>query len=249
MTRPPEHALAPLIRKLDRRVKLGAVEIEALERLPHHIAEVDRGRFIVREGDKPGHCMAIVEGFIYRNKITGDGGRQILSVHLHGDLVCAHDQLLGEADHNIQALTRARLAYIPQDALLAAFEEHPVLARAVWRDNLIDGSVAREWLLNVGRRNARQRVAHMICGMAVRSEAAGLGSGSKYVWPLTQEQIGDASGLTSVHTNRIIQSLRRDELVKLGRGEVRIVDWLGLQLAGDFRSSYLHEQDQARLAA
>lgn len=241
MTRSSEHALAPMIRKLSRRMELGTDDIAVLERLPHKVKEVDRGRYIVREGDKPDLCMAIIDGFLYRSKVTGDGGRQILSIHIHGDLVCTHDHLLGKADHNIQALTDVRVAMIPQNALFDAVDEHPVLARALWRDNLIDASVAREWLLSVGRRDARARVAHMICEMAVRAEAAGLGDGSKYVWPLTQEQVGDATGLTSVHINRTVKALRRDELIDFGRSEVRIVDWIGLQTAGDFRSSYLHE--------
>lgn len=242
MTHSPEGALAPLIRKLNRRVKLGADEIDALRRLPYEIDELDRGCYLVREGDAPGHCMALISGFLYRSKMTGDGARQIISVHLQGDLVCAHDHLLGEADHSIQALTRVRVAYIPQEALLSAIEAYPVLAHALWRDNLIDASVAREWMLNLGRRKARQRVAHFMCEMAVRSKAAGACDGLRYAWPLTQEELGDATGLTSVHTNRTLQSLRREKLVDVGRGKIHIVDWMGLQTAGDFTVSYLHEQ-------
>lgn len=120
MAHSPGGLLAPLIRKLNRRVQLGIEEIGALGRLPHHVVEVERGRYLVREGDAPGHCMGVLSGFLYRSKITSEGARQILSVHLHGDLVCAHDQLLGEADHGIQALTRVRVALIPQEAILAA---------------------------------------------------------------------------------------------------------------------------------
>ena len=142
-----------------------------------------------------------------------------------------------------------RLARIPHDALRSAAEEYPALARALWRDTLIDISVAREWLLSVGRRDARQRVAHIMCEMAVRTEAAGLREGSKYLWPLTQEELGDAAGLTAVHVNRTVQRLRREGLVGVSYGEVRIVDWPGLQAAGDFRAGYLHEQGAIRMAA
>lgn len=96
-------------------------------------------------------------------------------------------------------------------------------------------------MLNLGRRSARQRVAHFMCEMAVRAQAAGVQSGPIYSWPLTQEELGDATGMTSVHTNRTVQSLRRERLVEVGHGEVQVIDWKGLQLAGDFTPNYLHE--------
>lgn len=248
MARSPGGALEPLIAKLNRRVPLGRDEIQALENLPHRIDEVERGRYIVREGDTPGECMVVLSGFLYRSKIAGDGGRQIISVHLTGDLVCAHDHLLGEADHNIQALTRVQLAYIPQEALLSALASHAVLNKALWRDNLIDASVAREWMVNLGRRSARERVAHLICEVAMRSKAAGAFKGTSYAWPMTQEELGDATGMTSVHTNRTVQALRRDDLAEIGHGQLRIVDWDGLCVAGDFNSRYLHEEPATRLS-
>lgn len=244
----PQSALTPLIQKLSKRASLAVEDVSALEQLPYEIRDVERSRYLVREGDTPGFCMAVLAGFLYRSKFTGDGARQIISVHLRGDLVCAHDHLLGEADHSIQALTRVRLACIPQVALLSAIEARPTLARALWKDSLIDASISREWLLNVGRRNARQRVAHLVCELAIRSKAAGADRQDGYTWPLTQEELGDATGLTGVHINRTVQGLRRDHLIEVDRGVVRILDWLGLREAGDFTSDYLRERCAAEMA-
>lgn len=235
------HVLAPLIRKLGLHPERDGAEISALERLPYHVRKLERGGYFVREGDKPGHCFVMLAGFIYRGKVTSNGARQILAVHLKGDLVCAHDRLLGEADHNIQALTEARVACISQEAVLALADAFPAIARALWRDNLIDASISREWLLSLGRRNARERLSHLVCELAVRQEAAGLCAAPDYTWPMTQEELGDALGLTSVHVNRTVQGLRRDGMMDVSHRRLSITNMPGLLAEGDFRAGYLHQ--------
>ena len=111
----------------------------------------------------------------------------------------------------------------------------------------MDGSVFREWILNVGQRDARQRIAHLLCELALRQEEAGLCEGPDYEWPMTQEQIGDATGLTSVHVNRTVQRMRIDGLISTSKQHVTITDWPSLQKAGDFSRGYLHQA--AKLAA
>lgn len=239
----PKHTrlLGPLIRKFRQHCALTDAAVDALEDLPYNVARFERGRYLVREGERPGDCFAILDGFIYRSKITSNGARQILALHLRGDLVCAHDRLLGEADHNIQALTDLSVASIPQDAVLAVAEAFPDISRALWRDNLVDAAVSREWLLNVGRRNARERLSHAVCEMALRQEAAGLCSATGYTWPMTQEELGDALGLTSVHVNRTVRGLRRDGIMKMRGRTLTVMDWESLQAEGDFRPAYLHQ--------
>ena len=241
------HLLAPLIRKLSQRSPLGAPETEALLGLPFRVRMVERGTYLVRDGDKADHCTLLLSGFAYRSKIAGNGARQILSVHLRGDLLDLQNSLLERSDHNVQALTRVDVASIPHRALLDVAGKYQKVALALWRDTLIDASIFREWILNVGQRNARQRIAHLFCELALRQEAAGLCDGPSYMWPMTQEQIGDATGLTSVHVNRTLQGMRRDGLIHTGNQSVVIADWRGLQAAGDFSSRYLH--GDAALAA
>ncbi len=141
----------------------------------------------------------------------------------------------------MQALTRIEVAYVSHQAILDVAESFPTVARALWRDTLVDGSVFREWILNVGQRDARQRIAHLFCELALRQEKAGLCEGPHYEWPMTQEQIGDATGLTSVHVNRTLQGMRSDGLISGNRQSVTITDWPRLQAAGDFNRAYLHQ--------
>lgn len=240
---PPLNAavLAPMVRKLSRVSPLGRTETEALLGLPHRLATVAPETYLVREGDRAESCVVVLSGFVHRSKLAGDGSRQILSIHLQGDLVDLQNSLLEEADHDVQALTTVELAYVPHRAIMAVAEAHPAVARALWRDTLVDASIFREWILNLGQRDARKRISHLFCELALRQEAAGLCTGPRYAWPMTQIEIGDATGLSVVHVNRTLQSLRSDGLITTDKQSVTIDDWSGLQAAGDFRRAYLHE--------
>lgn len=245
MSAPYENSLQPMLDRLAQRTSLSDGDADALLSLPYRRARFDPGAYIVRDGDKPDSCGVLLGGFVYRHKVTGDGARQILSIHMRGDIVGLHNSLLGYADHNVQALTHSELAIIPQPALLKLCAERPAIARAFWRETLVDASIFREWIVNIGRRDARQRIAHLFCEIALRQEAAGLCEFPNYAWPMTQEQVGDATGLTSVHVNRTLQSMRFDGLITTSKQRVTIADWAGLQTAGDFSRAYLHQSRQA----
>lgn len=235
------HALVPMIDKLRRRSPLGAIEVQALMDLPCKLSIHSPGTYLVREGDTSDSCVLIRAGFLIGSKITGAGARQILSIHLCGDLVNLHHDLLGEADYSIQALTRTEVVHIPHKAMGDVAKAHPAIARALYRDALVDGAILREWLLNMGRRTAQQRICHLLCELTLRQEDAGLGKGLSYEWPMTQEQIGDAAGLTGVHVNRTLQYMRKIGLIDTRNRSVRINDWAALQRAGDFNRAYLHQ--------
>ena len=111
----------------------------------------------------------------------------------------------------------------------------------MWTDTLVDGSIFREWIANVGRRDARTRMAHLLCEFSLRLKVAGLGTDDQYELPMTQEQLADATGLTSVHVNRTLKALERDGLIQRSNPRfVQIGDWRKLAEAGDFDSNYLH---------
>lgn len=147
--------------------------------------------------------------------------------------------MLEVADHNVQALTRATVGVVPKAALATLMATHPNIRRAIWLDSLIDAAVFREWVVNVGRRDARTRIAHLLCELADRLKASGA-DGDIYDFPLTQEQVGDATGLTAVHTNRTLQSLRKDGFISLSSNRLSILDWDALCEVGDFNERYLH---------
>jgi CRP-like cAMP-binding protein len=111
----------------------------------------------------------------------------------------------------------------------------------MWLDTLVDGSIFREWIANVGRRDAHARIAHLLCEFSLRLKVAGLGEATEYELPMTQEQIADCTGLTSVHVNRTLKSLEAERLIERRTSRTIIIgDWRKLAEAGDFDSTYLH---------
>ena len=235
-----QSAALGLIRKLERLAPLDAADHAAIGSLPFAIRTVAPGQFLVREGSRSSDCCLLVAGHACRHKVTHDGDRQIVSFHMRGDIVDLCHLQLPTADHNVQAVTKATVACIPAARLREVARARPSIADALWRDALIDASRVREWMLNVGRRDARSRVAHLICEFGLRSEAAGLGTADRFDMPLTQEQIGDATGLTPVHVNRMLRRLGLDGLIGRERQKMRILDWNRLRLIAGFDDSYLH---------
>ena len=126
--------------------------------------------------------------------------------------------------------------------MIEVADRSPAVRRAMWIDTLIDASIFREWVVNVGRRDSRARIAHLLCELALRLKSIGEGmNGDMVDFPMTQEQLADATGLTSVHTNRTLQSLRKDGLIQLNAKSLTVLDWDGLQEVGDFDELYLHQ--------
>lgn len=239
--------LAPIFRKLEYWGPLSPSDRGALLDLPHTTRTIEPRHHIVREGDIATHTCVIRSGSAFRHKILGNGGRQILSIHMRGDFIDLQNSLLGVADHGVQTLTTAEVAFIPREAILKLAFDRPAIGMALWKDTLVDGSIFREWIANVGRRDARTRLAHLLCEFALRLEAAGEGELTRWELPMTQEQLGDCTGLTSVHINRTLKGLQRDALISRSSRSVIIEDWKRLAEAGDFQSGYLHLED-ARLA-
>lgn len=199
---------------------------------------------MVREGDRADHCILLLKGFAYRQKLVRDGARQIISIHIPGEFVDLQNCLIDEADHNVQSLARSEVAMIPKAAVMALVENLPAVRQAMWLDTLIDASIFREWVVNVGRRDARARIAHLLCELVMRIRASAGdgngGNGDAYDFPLTQEQLADCTGLTSVHTNRTLQSLRKDGMISLSSRSLTVLDWSRLKDVGDFSERYLH---------
>jgi CRP-like cAMP-binding protein len=235
--------LQPLVgmtRKLARLVELGEADRAAIASLPSWAEFVASGKRLVEEGSQPTHCCVLLKGYACRYKVTVEGKRQIVSFHVAGDILDLQHLHLSVADHHVETITRAEVAWIPKAKLRAIAHERPALAEAMWEDTLIDASIFREWVLNVGRRDAKARVAHMLCEFAIRCEAAGLGSVESFQWPLTQEHISDATGLTSVHVNRTMKALAVDGAIEGGGRTYRVKNWNLLRQVGAFDPAYLH---------
>ncbi len=240
MSTPPPETLLPMFRKLSLWMRLDDEDKGAVLSLPHTVKRVGAQQYIVRDGEKPIHSCLLLGGFAYRHKVTGEGGRQIMSIHMKGDVVDLQNSLLRRSDHNVQALTNIEVAFIPVEAVQALAFSRPQVGKAMWYETLVDASIFREWTLNVGRRNATARTAHMLCEFAMRLEMAGLGEQCAYELPMTQEQLADALGLTPVHVNRTLMTLAADGLIERTKRSVKIGDWKKLTKVGDFDSNYLH---------
>lgn len=235
-----DHTLARMVRKLDQRAKLDDADRKALLELPFKSRVVQPHQYIVREGMECDESCLIVGGFAYRQKVTVEGSRQILSVHMAGDFVDLESALLRRSDYSIQALTVCELGVVPTRAIRAMMLRHPNVAQAMWVDTLIDASIFREWLLNVGQRDARARLAHLFCEFSRRLETAGLSQDGRYELPMTQEQLADATGMTSVHVNRTMKALEREGLIEREKRFVRIPNWEQLRDVAGFSELYLH---------
>lgn len=240
MTDRQQSVLAPMVAKLRQWRPLHRGDEDALLALPYRVIKLRPQEYIVRDGDKPQNSCLMLSGFSFRHKIAGNGGRQVFSIHMKGDLADLQNSLLGTADHNLQALNHVEMAMIPVEAVQEIAFSRPAIGRAMWYETLVDASIFREWTLNVGRRDARTRMAHMLCEFALRLEVAGLGVRNSYELPMIQEQLADALGLTSVHTNRTLMALAGEGFITRTQRSVKIDDWPRLAEAGDFDSAYLH---------
>jgi CRP-like cAMP-binding protein len=229
-----------LIRKLNSIHLLSEDDVAAIGSLPLRRHDVPENTDVVLEGDKPVECCLLLEGFLCRYKIVGDGQRQIFSFHIPGDMPDLQSLYLNVMDHSVGALTPSRLAFIPHAAMAALMRERPNLMVAFWRGALIDAAVFREWLAGVDRRSARQRIAHLICEMYVLLDAVDLAPNGRIELPITQAELGDALGLSTVHVNRVLQDLRRDGLIVSEGRFTSVPEWERLAHAGDFDPGYLH---------
>jgi CRP-like cAMP-binding protein len=237
-------AIKPLIRKLEIIVSLDENERAALLNLPLQLTNLRADQDIVREGDRPSRSCALLEGFACTFKVTAEGKRQITAFYIPGDIPDLQSLHLEVLDSSLGTLTPCTVGFIQHEALHDLCDRHPRIARALWRETLIDASIFREWTVNVGRREAYARIAHILCELMARLKVMGLAKDHTCEIPITQGEFADATGLSNVHVNRVLQELRRDGLITLKGNTLVALDWDQLRLAGDFDPTYLHLQRQ-----
>jgi CRP-like cAMP-binding protein len=243
-----DHPLRYLLRQLELYGKLPEEDRRAILDLPHRVRRLDAGSYLVRDGDQPVHCTVLASGYAIRQKVTGDGSRQILAVCIPGDAVDLQNMFLDISDHSVQMLTQGKVADVPREVLQDLVLSRPAIGTGIIELSLVEASILREWVVNVGRRDARARIAHILCEFAVRLEVRGLTSDQHFELPMTQEQLADATGLTPVHVNRVLKGLEADGLISRKRRYIHFDDWRALQDAGDFSRRYLHISDQDTIA-
>lgn len=229
-----------LIRRLESTTELTGAERQALLDLPMTLREFDAGQDIVRSGDRPQSCCLILTGFVCRYLLLPDGRRQILAFHPPGDVPDLQSLHLKVMDHSVGAMMPTTAAFIAHEHMTRVTLQHPGLMHALWRETLIDAAIFRAWMAGLGRRTAHERIAHLLCEMTLRFEAVGLAVDRGFQFPVTQADIADALGLSNVHVNRVLQDLRRDELVSWRRFTVQVLQWEALRDLALFDPAYLH---------
>lgn len=238
-----EGHLGIFVRKLLSHSRLSTDDQAAIAALPFSLRTLEPDAYILNEGERAKICPVLLSGFAYRQKVSADGGRQIVALKIPGDPLDFQSLYLERADHNLQALTKVELAIFSLHDLEALVAPRPSLARSVLVDILIEASIGREWLLNIGRRNALARLAHLLCELHYRVGQIAGDPLDGFELPLTQEQLADLLGLTPVHINRTIKILEDKGAVKRVSRRLTIGDVATLRRIAEFSDVYLHRNN------
>ncbi|TPE51644.1 Crp/Fnr family transcriptional regulator [Amaricoccus solimangrovi] len=237
--------------KLQQFTRLSLADRAALERVVAERRRTFLGREdISREGDKPTKIYVMLNGWACRYKFLEDGRRQIVAFFLPGDLCDLNIFILRQMDHSIGALTDVTVAEIGRDSFERLIDDHPRITQALWWEALVTIAIQREWTVNLGQRDALERIAHLLCELYVRLWSAGLATDGHCAFPVTQSDLADATGLSKVHVNRTLQELRQEGLIRLANRQLTILDLDRLKRLAVFDPNYLHlDREGAHLDA
>ncbi|WP_447556334.1 Crp/Fnr family transcriptional regulator [Vreelandella sp. EE22] len=232
--------LKNFIKKLENFQTFTPEEISALESYVTPVRTLKKSENLIQEEDKPYEINILLEGWATRYKISQEGKFQALAFLIPGDACDVHITLVERMDHSICAVVPSKFTSIPKHGIEEIYEHHPRVARALFWSMLVDESTLREWIFNIAGRRADQRMAHLFCELLTRSRAAGLTEDHGFELPLTQQQIGEAMGITPVHTSRIVSKLRADGLISWEKKFLKINDWETIKEFCGFDATYLH---------
>lgn len=227
------------LQRLMRRSALTLEEQGAILKLNgskhQHVAHAD----IVSPGEHVESACLVAKGLVGRYDQRLDGERQVTSFYIPGDMCDLHSVVAPKASWSITAVTHATVIRVPHRQLRELCVKYPSIALAFWRDGTVDASVFAKWVGNLGRKSAKERITHLFCEMGLRLEAAGMGSRASFELPVTQSQLGEATGLTAVHVNRTLQEIRSKGLLSFSQGRVEIPDWGSVAAVAEFDPAYL----------
>jgi CRP-like cAMP-binding protein len=230
----------PLVRRIQNFALLAKEDQDLIAALPTRVEQLRADQDIVRAGDRATRCCIILEGIACIFKVTGEGRRQITAFFFPGDIPDLQSLHLDVLDSSLGSLTPCTVAFVQHERLWDLCIRSPRTAAALWKMTLIDASVFREWVVNIGQRDAVSRVAHLLCEIAVRIRALDGASHNTFDLPITQSELADATGMSTVHTNRSLQELRAKDLIVWKGTTLEIINWAGLAKVADFSPDYLH---------
>jgi CRP-like cAMP-binding protein len=230
------------LKKLRARHPISAEEEAAIRAAIRDMKELPADRTFIRAGQVLSYSTLLLDGLACRYKDLRDGARQISELNVAGDFVDMHSYTLKKLDHNLQTLSPCRIAVMGHDEARALFDSFPHLRDVYWFGTNLDAAIHREWALSLGRRDAKSRTANLFCELRVRLGIVGLADESGYELALTQTDLAECLGLTSVHVNRVLRELREEGIVQFRGGRVAIADLKALERVAEFDPAYLYVQ-------
>jgi CRP-like cAMP-binding protein len=232
-----------LAKKLNTFIALSSDELKCLAELQNKPVKVPRGKQLTQEGQTGHKAFVLQAGWACSFKLLPDGGRQIISFPVAGDIVGLRSVLLRTADHSFSALTDAVVSSVEGEHITKCVNDFPRLGTALlWAASREEAMVV-EHLVNIGRRSALERTAHFFMELAERLNLVGLATETEFKCPLSQFVLADALGLTAIHVNRTLRQLREMQLLTIRRGTVTIHDLAGLRKLAGFQGGYLNSRD------
>lgn len=226
--------------RVSKRHPLDPAEIAAIRSLPDEVRTIPPRKTVIHEGVSTNHSTLLLSGFMCRSKSLANGKRHMAELHVAGDFIDLHSFTLKRLDHDIETLNACQMASVPHARLRSMFAEFPRLARIYWFHTNLDAANHRYWASSIAQMPALVRVATLFCEMLARLELVSLSRGNSFDFPLTQTDLGDCLGLTPIHVNRVLKSLREDRLAVFRNKRVEILDLPGLRDVAQFDPSYLY---------
>jgi CRP-like cAMP-binding protein len=235
-----EQRLETFFKRIEQRDDLKDDERHALIDAAGEVRVFNDGDDLVRDGDRPTTSTLLTSGLAARYKLMEQGERQITAFHVAGDFIDLHSFLLKQMDHGVRAMSDCTVVLFPHEALKHITEQYPHLTRMLWLLTLLDSAIHRQWLAAKGQLSARGHMAHLLCEQLVRARTVGIADGESFMFPITQTDLGDAMGISTVHVNRTLQELRSMGLVEWQNNRVQVLDEERLRRVGQFDDEYLH---------
>jgi CRP-like cAMP-binding protein len=238
--------IEPLLIALGQYDTLTAAEQDLIRALPARSSTYQKESQIVRQGDRPDHSCILLEGMAARALMFADGRRQITNVHIPGDFVDLHSLFLKRLDHTVLAFTDCKVLFIPHADLKQLLDHNPHLMHLFWLTTLVDAAIDRAWIACLGRRPAGDHLAHFLCELYTRLRGRGLVNGNSFAFGATQEEFADVLGMSTVHVNRTVQTLRKLGLITWESGQMTLLDLDELAEHAEFDPAYLNQWIERR---
>ena len=197
------------------------------------------GSFATRNGTKPNSCSVLESGVAVNHKIVGHGGRQIVGMILAGEMLDFDGLFLEKIDYNVQAISDCEVAVFPCHDLTQVIFDRPAIGKALFRENAIKAAISREWMANLGRRDSKTKVAHLLCEISTRLQVSGDETDNEFELPINQDQIADIIGVTPMHVGRVLKELEAEKIIAREKRLITLLNLDQLKLMGDFSPEYL----------